>query len=189
MIDCYNKYGAQLVPPRPPLLWEQIAEYTFLGEFELLRNPEISTKKWAHASFRSAANLYFDAERAREEILRCNVEIARLRTKIRDDSLNYPAAISRLQSSDPPLAAQLTLQWKYLQSVNSALLARIAQIESLEGYTGGYSAGTREGLEDVEASCSFDVKEGGEHLQEEENEDHIDDEQNTFADFFASMHL
>ena len=62
MIDRYNKYGTQLVSPRPPLLWEQIAEYTFLGEFELLRNPEISTKKWAHASFCSAANLYFDAE-------------------------------------------------------------------------------------------------------------------------------
>ena len=154
-----------------------------------MRNPEISTKKWAHASFRSAANLYFDAEQAREEILQCNVEIAWLRTKIRDDSLNYPAAITWLQSSDSPLAAQLTLQWKYLQSVNSALLARIAQIESLEGYTGGYLAGTREGLEDVEASCSFDVEEGGEHLQEEKDEDHIDDEQNAFADFFASMHL
>ena len=73
--------------------------------------------------------------------------------------------------------------------MNSALLVCIAQIESLEGYMGGYLAGIREGLEDIEASCSFDVEEGGEHLQEEENEDHIDDEQNTFTDFFASMHL
>ena len=152
MINRYNKYRAQLVPPHPPLLWEQITKYTFLGEFELLRDPEISTKRWVHASFCKAANLHFDAERAREELLQCNVEITWLQTKIQDDSLNYLAVITQLQLSDPPLAFQLGLRWKFLQSVNNVLLMCIAQIESLHGYTGSYSTGTCEGLEDTRSS-------------------------------------
>ncbi|KAG2032711.1 hypothetical protein BDR03DRAFT_873438, partial [Suillus americanus] len=48
-IQRYNKYAALLNPPRAPLQWEQIVEYSFLAEFDLLRDSDsnIQAKRWA----------------------------------------------------------------------------------------------------------------------------------------------
>ncbi|KAF8132775.1 hypothetical protein EV363DRAFT_1397708 [Boletus edulis] len=169
-IDRYNKYAAELKPPRQPLRWEQIVDYAFLGEFELLRGEDIGSKRWAHAPFRQAANLYFDAERAKEELMRCNVEIARLRTKICNDSLEYPKVIRDLQNKDPLLARQVERRWRYLASVNVGIMARIQQIETLDGYTGAKVPGTAladDGLLD----------------------DRVNEEESALADFFSTLHI
>ncbi|KAL0948667.1 hypothetical protein HGRIS_010470 [Hohenbuehelia grisea] len=38
-LDKFNKAAAQLKPPRPALKWEEVVEYAFLSEFNLLRDP------------------------------------------------------------------------------------------------------------------------------------------------------
>ncbi|KAG1799393.1 uncharacterized protein HD556DRAFT_1430664 [Suillus plorans] len=87
-------YASQLDPPRPPLQWEQIVDYSFLAEFDLLH------------------------ETAKEEICRLNVEVGRLCTKIRDDTLDYARAIAQLELDNPLLAAHLQCRWQWLQSAN-----------------------------------------------------------------------
>jgi hypothetical protein len=48
---------------------------------------------------------------AKEEVQRLDVEISHLLTKIQDDRLKYPAAIKKLEESDPFLAGELTWHW------------------------------------------------------------------------------
>ncbi|KAG1848433.1 hypothetical protein F4604DRAFT_1973836 [Suillus subluteus] len=143
----YNKYASQLNPPRPPLQWEQIVDYSFLAEFDLLRETgtEIQTKRWANPSYRHASTQHLVHQRAKEEIRRLNVEVGRLCTKIRDDALDYPRAIVQLELDNPPLAAHLQRRWQWLRSANGRHLWRIDQILRLPGYSGPMSPGTREG--------------------------------------------
>ncbi|KIK37553.1 hypothetical protein CY34DRAFT_63315, partial [Suillus luteus UH-Slu-Lm8-n1] len=134
----YNKYAAEMMPPRPPLEWTQIVEYSFLAEFDLLRDSDgqIQTKRWANPLYRQASTQYFDGVRAKEEVQRLNVEVGRLMTKIHDDAIYYPSAITALSAEDSPLASELSRQWDQLQSLNLWHRQRIRQIQSLRGYSG-----------------------------------------------------
>ncbi|KAG2159181.1 uncharacterized protein EDB93DRAFT_1237893 [Suillus bovinus] len=70
------------------------------------------------------------------EVQHLDVEIGHLLTKIRDDRLKYPAAIKRLEETDPFLAGEVTWHWQYLQSVNACHLWRFQKTCSLPGYSG-----------------------------------------------------
>ncbi|KAG1798562.1 uncharacterized protein HD556DRAFT_1440267 [Suillus plorans] len=143
----YNKYAAQLYPPRPLMQWEQIVEYSFLAEFDLLRELDgtIQAKHWANPAYRHASTQYFEQQRANEEIHQLNVEVGHLLTKIRDQAIDYPLAISRLTTENPPLASELHCRWAHLRAINACHLLRIHQIQCLPGYTGPMSAGMHEG--------------------------------------------
>ncbi|KAG1719238.1 hypothetical protein EDB19DRAFT_1898796 [Suillus lakei] len=133
-------------PSSPPLQWEQIVDYSFLAEFDLLRKTgtEIQTKRWANPSYRHASTQHLAHQRAKEEIRRLNVEVGRLCTKIRDDALDYPRAIAQLELDNPPLAAHLQRRWQWLRSANGQPFG-IDQILRLPGYSGPMSPGTHEG--------------------------------------------
>ncbi|KAG1798652.1 uncharacterized protein HD556DRAFT_1430888 [Suillus plorans] len=150
----YNKYAAQLEPPRPALSWDQIAEFTFAGEFDLLceTDEQVHAKRWADPTNRQAATKYFDLQRSREEITRCNVEIVRLLTKMRDDELDHTAAIVALETHDPSLAAEVQRRWDCLSSINAGHKSHIRQIQMLPGYSGKFGPGIQPGggEEDVE---------------------------------------
>ncbi|KAG1776236.1 hypothetical protein EV702DRAFT_1180061 [Suillus placidus] len=144
-IQQYNKYAALLNPPRAPLQWEQIVEYSFLAEFDLLRysDSNIQAKRWASPSYCNASAQYFELQRAKEEVQRLNVEISCLLTKIRDDTMKYPAAIKKLEETDPFLAGELTRHWQYLKSVNARHLWRFRKTCSLPGYSGPHTRNLR----------------------------------------------
>ncbi|KAG1723103.1 hypothetical protein EDB19DRAFT_1645441, partial [Suillus lakei] len=129
------------------LQWEQIVDYSFLAEFDLLRETgtEIQTKHWANPSYRHASTQHLVHQRAKEEIHRLNVEVGWLCTKIRDDTLDYPRAIVQLELDNPPPAAHLQCRWQWLWSANGQHLWCIEQILWLPGYSSPMSPGTREG--------------------------------------------
>ncbi|KAJ7131095.1 hypothetical protein C8R44DRAFT_904133, partial [Mycena epipterygia] len=83
----YNLAAATLVVPRPALGWEQVVEYTFLADFDLLRegSEDIREEPWAKPVGRLAMDQYFKLRRADEEIQRLNVEIPRFLTYMRDE--------------------------------------------------------------------------------------------------------
>ncbi|KAG1798275.1 uncharacterized protein HD556DRAFT_1430967 [Suillus plorans] len=146
-LERYNKFAVQLDPPRPQLTWEKIAEYSFTGEFDLLHETDgqIHVKRWASPANHQAALQYFDAQRSKEELTRCDVEIVRLLTKMRDDEEDYMISLSKLRSTDPPLAAELHRRWTHLHNINAGHHDRIQQIQQLAGYTGSFSPGFRIG--------------------------------------------
>ncbi|KAH7904520.1 hypothetical protein BJ138DRAFT_1138521 [Hygrophoropsis aurantiaca] len=134
----YNTYAAQLDPPRPKLEWEEIVEYSFLGEFDLLRESgeHLQSKRWANPTHRLAAVQYFGKQRAEEEIARCNIH---------DDAIDMPKYISKIHTTNAPLATELRRRWKQLQSVNTQHLSWISQIQNLPGYSGPKGPGIRIG--------------------------------------------
>ncbi|KAG1766006.1 hypothetical protein EV702DRAFT_981106 [Suillus placidus] len=83
-LNQYNKHATALDPPRAPITWEQVVKFSQLAEFDLLRDTgnQLHNKCWSIPRNRQAMGKYFDLEHSKEEIVRCNVETLRLRTKI-----------------------------------------------------------------------------------------------------------
>ncbi|KAJ7789709.1 hypothetical protein B0H14DRAFT_3094867 [Mycena olivaceomarginata] len=68
-IDRYNKAAGALNPPMPSITWEQVVEYAFLADFDILRDTraEVQSKPWTRPAYRLAMDRYFKILRAREE--------------------------------------------------------------------------------------------------------------------------
>ncbi|KAG1895322.1 uncharacterized protein F5891DRAFT_960402 [Suillus fuscotomentosus] len=144
-INRYNIQAASLIPPRQTIAWKDIAEYSFLGEFDLLRDSrtDIQDKDWARPAHREATTKYFKLCRAREEIIRLNIEIRRLRTAIHDETIDTSAVIDELLVANPLLAAELKRQWRSRAAINAVHTYRLDQIERLFGFSGISGIGTR----------------------------------------------
>ncbi|KAG1885372.1 hypothetical protein F4604DRAFT_1878101 [Suillus subluteus] len=90
-IKKYNDAASQLHPPRPPLEWSKVSHYSFLEEFNLLRETrqDIRDKMWARPAIRETMRQWLHIQRAKEEIERCNVEVRRLHTFIVDEDRHF----------------------------------------------------------------------------------------------------
>ncbi|KAG2342723.1 hypothetical protein BDR05DRAFT_868793, partial [Suillus weaverae] len=134
-INRYNTQAVALNPPRPKLSWKDIAEYSFLGEFDLLRHShtDVREQDWTKPAHREATTKYFKLLRAQEEVSRLNVEICRLRTFIHDGETETRKVIEGLQSSHL-LASELQRQWRSHSAINAFHIFHLNQIEALPGF-------------------------------------------------------
>ncbi|KAG1781291.1 hypothetical protein EV702DRAFT_1177553 [Suillus placidus] len=123
----YNTQAAALNPPRPKLSWKDIAEYSFLGEFDLLRHSctDIRELDWTKPAHREATTRYFKLLHAREEVSRLNVEEMETNKVITDLQLSYPL-----------LASELQRQWRSHSATNMFHIFHLNQIENLPSYSG-----------------------------------------------------
>jgi hypothetical protein len=108
----YNVAAQALVPPRPALSWDDVMEYAFLADFDLLSDTrsDVRLRVWAKPASRVLMDQCFKMERAREEIARLNVEIPRVTTYIRDEEAFLLQQEQILSESDPPLSCQLRMR-------------------------------------------------------------------------------
>ncbi|KAH7904674.1 hypothetical protein BJ138DRAFT_884863 [Hygrophoropsis aurantiaca] len=145
-ITRYNQQATALNPPRPTVSWKEIAAYTFLGEFDLLRQSraDIRGEDWTKPALREALVKHFKLQRAHEEIIRLNIEIRRLRTAIRDEAVHMTQIIAHLLNTNRPLGLELQRQWKVRAGVNAVHLYRLDQIELLPGFSGIRGVGVRD---------------------------------------------
>ncbi|KAJ7222792.1 hypothetical protein C8J57DRAFT_1440271 [Mycena rebaudengoi] len=107
----YNDAAASLATPARKLSWSEVVEYAFLADFDLLRNPEelAEIRPWAVPASREIMDAHFKIERAREEILRLNIEIRRVVTKIRDERVFLLEKEAEVRQTDPGLAFMIGL--------------------------------------------------------------------------------
>lgn len=84
----------------------EVVEYAFLSDFDLLRHPErgVEVRPWADPAARLLMDTYFKIERAREEILQCDIEIRRLVTYIRDEREFLESWEKKIAETDPGLS-------------------------------------------------------------------------------------
>ncbi|KZS91015.1 hypothetical protein SISNIDRAFT_414531, partial [Sistotremastrum niveocremeum HHB9708] len=136
----YNIAAKQVQPRRPTLDFQTVLKYSFLAEFDLLRDARqnISTKPWADPVNRVIADSYFKVRRAEEEILRLNVEMRRLRVWMRDDEKSYEDAIKNLAESQPFLSAELNDLLRRLKMSHRIVSDSLDQVERIPGYTGSW---------------------------------------------------
>jgi hypothetical protein len=133
------------VPPRQVLDWDQVVEYAFLSDFDLLRDTrqDIRRKPWATPAARLAIDRAFKLERAEEEIARLNIEVPRLATYIRDEDIYLRAKEAELSPSHPALAHQVGIHRMERGRFNAHHLKVLGKIHLLAGYTGPIEFGTR----------------------------------------------
>jgi hypothetical protein len=145
--DAYNRAARSLNPPRPPLDWAQVSRYSFLEEFNLLRNTQrdITAMPWTKPAIRETIKKYLRVCRAREELERCNVEVRRVLTSIRDEDHQFGRAIQRLKDQKSGILGPVIEYCTHRRRVNSLLLGHIRQIFDLDGYTGSKLAGCKRG--------------------------------------------
>jgi hypothetical protein len=138
------------------LKWEEVVEYAFLADFDLLRDTraDVSQQPWSSAAACSAMDLYFKMCRAREEIQRLNVEVRRLVTYIRDEDKYLRMCEDQLKVTSPAIALQIAMHRNTRGRFNSRHLRRLHDISKLPGFSGtivpGISTNTSPG-----ESCSI----------------------------------
>jgi len=144
-LDRYNAAALALVPPRQVLDWNQVVEYAFLSDFDILRDArqDIRRKPWATPAARLAIDQAFKLERAEEELARLNIEIPRLATYIRDEDICLRAKEIELSHSHPALARQVGIHRMERARFNIHHFNVLGKIYSLPGYTGPVGFGTR----------------------------------------------
>lgn len=143
----YNAAAQSLNPPRPTLDWAKVTHYAFLDEFELLRDTrnDIRAKPWAQPLVREVMKKSRRVVRAREELVRCNVEIRRLHTSIIDENAALDHAVHDARLRGDTIAGPLDVFSTRRKRINARLLVIISQIHALEGFTGDTNPGVRMG--------------------------------------------
>ncbi|KAG1797356.1 uncharacterized protein HD556DRAFT_1267601 [Suillus plorans] len=142
-LTTYNSIASSMYPARKTLKWEEVVEYAFLADFDLLRDTraDISQRPWASAAARRAMDLYFKMCRAREEIQHLNVEVRRLVTYIQDEDKYLRACEDQLKSVSPTLANQIAIHRNVRGRFNSRHLKRLYDISNLPGFSGTIAPG------------------------------------------------
>ncbi|KAG1840303.1 hypothetical protein DFJ58DRAFT_718410 [Suillus subalutaceus] len=137
-LNTYNNLASAVYPPRQILKWEDVVEYAFLADFELLRKTrsDVSQLPWSSPAARSGMDLYFKMCRAREEICRLNIEVRRLVTYIRDEDKYLRVCEDRLTVANPALAHQIAIHRNIRGRFNSRHIKRLNDISKLPGFNG-----------------------------------------------------
>ncbi|KAG2342409.1 hypothetical protein BDR05DRAFT_976534 [Suillus weaverae] len=170
-LNTYNTIARSMHPPRRMLKWDEVVEYAFLADFDLLRDTraDVSRHPWSSAAARSAMDLHFKMCRAREEIERLNIEVRRLVTYIRDEERYLRECEDQLKDTSQALAHQITIHRNTRGRFNSRHLKRLYDILKLPGFSGtltpGVSADTSPGK-----SANVDTQDD---LDDEEEEDEV----------------
>ena len=203
-LDRYNAAALALVPPRQVLDWDQVVEYAFLSDFDILRDArqDVRRKPWATPAARLAIDQAFKLERAEEEVARLNIEIPRLATYIWDEEVCLRAKEIELSHSHPALARQVGIHRMERARFNTHHLNVLGKIYLLPGYTGAVGFGTH-AAEAPAADTSEDYQEPAlppaavttpshdEDLEEELDEEQAgeDEEEAVFGAVFSVLDM
>ncbi|KAG2364320.1 hypothetical protein BDR07DRAFT_1225324, partial [Suillus spraguei] len=112
--------------------------YSFLKEFNLLRETrqDIHNKPWAKPAIRETMCQHLRILCAKEEILRCNVEVCCLQTAIMAEDQMFACTLASLKASPIHVAVDTFCTCCCCCCINAHILSHIAQIQALEGFTG-----------------------------------------------------
>ena len=170
VLNEYNKQAKCL--GHPVLDFQQVVEYSFLSDFELLRHThnDITQRPWANPLIRRAMISWMKMERAKEEINRLDVEARRLKTYIQDSSVAQLCAIQHLHQTNPALATELQQRHDTQSSTDTLLLQYLHKMESLPGFSGWRTPGVRAG--GISMGPSPKNNEDGGAINESDNMEH-----------------
>lgn len=141
-----------MTPPQPSLDWDTVVNYTYLSQFELLRDcrEDVREREWATPAARMVSQSYLKVHRAEEEIARLNIEVRRLYTWMKDEYWYLQSAMKAVETTEPLISKEIALLLNRHVAASAAQNYRITQILALPGYTGGsLEGGIRQGLASI----------------------------------------
>ncbi|KAG9087653.1 hypothetical protein FS749_002765 [Ceratobasidium sp. UAMH 11750] len=155
-LNRYNAAARAVDPPRPTITFPEITEYAYQANFDFLKYSEHGDQnaEWRRPVNRRCVELWQKLERAKEEVIRLNVEIRRVYTHIRDEDRFLALQYDRLKSSDPNLAHILYTRIQLTLRVNQVIKQDLEAISKLKGFTGDLTFGVRAGTFGCESSES-----------------------------------
>lgn len=135
-IEAYNAAALSLSPPRQQVSWDEILEFSFLSEFDILRDArnDVREKKWATQKNRLLMQQFFKLLCAETELTRLHTEIRRLLTYIEDEGAIIRDTAEKLQEVDPALALQVRLHGQMRSRFDKLHRQRFWAITKLEGF-------------------------------------------------------
>ncbi|KAJ7339791.1 hypothetical protein DFH08DRAFT_963839 [Mycena albidolilacea] len=176
-ISQYNTAAFALEPPAPSLTWDQVIGYTFLADFDFLRatDGELLNKPWSQPAYYLAMDSYFKILRAREEIVRLNIEICRLVTWINnEDRFLWNCELELVESGDSKMAVLVRRYWMERGRSDIHHMKRFWRLAKTPGFTGtlvlGVSHERREARHSERRRRRDAAREGGMNVEEEEEE-------------------
>jgi hypothetical protein len=191
-------------PPKPDLAWEQVVEYAFLAEFDLLREgrDDIRNKPWALPAGRVAMDRHFKMLRADEEIERLNLEIPRLLTYMADEKEFLVYHEERLRKDgNAALAHQVRAHRLEYGRFDDLHRRRLYKLAKEPGFTASLSRGVSVSTErrvptdaseqrpgvDVEMPDAAGVRARAPENNEEEEEEEEGDDMDAIAEAFENI--
>ncbi|KAF8340071.1 hypothetical protein F5887DRAFT_823052, partial [Amanita rubescens] len=137
-LEKYNTAAAARTPLAPQLTWDDIVDYAFLADFDLLcdTRDDVHQKPWASQTIRVIRDQYFRMQRAREEIDWLNIEIRQVVTYIADETTFLRAKESSLAQTNPLLAHQIALYRLERGRANTTHSTRFAKLAKNSKFTG-----------------------------------------------------
>ncbi|KAH7904479.1 hypothetical protein BJ138DRAFT_1019105, partial [Hygrophoropsis aurantiaca] len=137
-VDRYNALAPLQDPPRPILRFSDVLTYASIGEFDLLKQSrhDILSKPWSKPQNREMATKYFKVARAREEIVRLNVEIRRLHAWADAEDQLLQTTADAVQARSPLIAAEMRSILNKQSRVNHIHRTRLTRIYKLDEYSG-----------------------------------------------------
>lgn len=141
-LAAYNKAAAAIEPvPRRQLKLDEVLDMVFLARFDLLEyarpGADPSQEPWAKTENRVLTDKYFEWLRAKEEIVRLNVEWRRLRSWIADEKALYLATINALKKTNQDLlASTLHDRWNKVERSHSVIRFWLRKTQNLKGFSG-----------------------------------------------------
>ncbi|KAJ6492318.1 hypothetical protein C8R45DRAFT_1096332 [Mycena sanguinolenta] len=142
-IDQYNAVAEDMTPPKPTLSWEEVVNYGFLAEFDILRDTQdtIRSRPWTRRSYRVVMDRYFKILRAKEEIQRLNIEIKRVVTWIEDEDWFLRKKETEHKDIDPGLAVQISRYRQRRARSDYNHMQRFWALAKTPGFTGSVVPG------------------------------------------------
>lgn len=145
-LDRYNNAAIAAFPDKPrTLTWEEVVEYAFLADFDLLRDSreDVRERVWSTAAARLVMDQHYKLKRAAEEIVRLNIEIKRLVTYMRDEEEFLTQKEEEIQLTNPPLAHQVAIYRRERSRFTALHIKRLTALTELRGFSGSLDPGTR----------------------------------------------
>ncbi|KAG9093635.1 hypothetical protein FRC06_011427 [Ceratobasidium sp. 370] len=180
-IKRYNELASRANPPREQITAKEFFSLSRLSDFKLLRESrsDILSQKWAQPQIREATNHSLRVLRAREELVRLQVEARRLQTWMRDEVHHVAHTLQVLDAENPPLAHVLRNQLDYQSRVNAINLTYIQRIERHSYYNGPTGPGSQK--QGVNATgftpytISLAAESAGQNVNNDINDSDLDD--------------
>ncbi|KAJ7770869.1 hypothetical protein DFH07DRAFT_866570 [Mycena maculata] len=141
----YNEAAEAMTPPKPTLDWEEVVEYAFLADFDLLREgrEDIRGELWAQPAGQATMDQHFKLLRADEEIIWLNVEIHRFVTYMVDEEGFLICEEGRLREEGmAELAHQVRLVRMEHARFTTIHMSRLVKLSKVPGFSGNILAGT-----------------------------------------------
>lgn len=140
-VSAYNKIAVTLDPPQSTLDWKTISHFSFIDQFDILRDTchNVLEKPWAKPLNRELMNRLHRVSRAHEELEHVHIQVRRLHTSIVDEERHFQVTLEQL--TDSTIHAPVLDHISRRREVNKLLLSRIHVLYALPEYKGDRTPG------------------------------------------------